>query len=185
VLRGLVEEVKVAAHEPGRFLTPINREFVKVLNMPDCALLATAVYVFLDLKTGMIRGANAGHPPPLRVTASGSGDWLPMQGETIGPALGFDTSFDYQSVDAYMDIGDRLLLYTDGACEACSPEGLEYGRDRLLMATAHGTQTPVEMLPERIFDDVQGFIGGNGEFMDDVCIVCFERGSLQDAGRAT
>jgi serine phosphatase RsbU (regulator of sigma subunit) len=184
VLRGLVEEVKVAAREPGRFLTQINREFVKVLNMPDCVLLATAVYVFLDMRSGVVRGANAGHPPPLHVTAAGAGEWLPLQGESVGPALGFDASFEYRDVSSAMDVGDRLLLYTDGLYEVCAPDGEEYGRDRLLTAAVQAARTPVEELPEFILGDVQRFIG-EGEFLDDVCIVCIERGDLQQAGGAS
>lgn len=181
VLRGLVEEVKVAAREPGRFLTQINREFVKVLNIPDCVLLTSAVYVLLDMRSGVIRGANAGHPPPLRVTAAGSAEWLPLQSESVGPALGFDASFEYRDVESAMDVGDRLLLYTDGLYEVCAPDSEEYGRDRLLVAAVQAACTPVEELPERILSDVQRFIG-EGEFLDDVCIVCIERSTLQHAG---
>lgn len=181
ILRGLVEDVKAAAREPGRFLAQINREFVKVLNMSACTLLATAAYVFLDLRTGAVRGANAGHPPPLRVKAAGAAEWLPPQGESVGPALGFDASFEYRDAASTMDVGDRLLLYTDGLCKVCAPNGEEYGRDRLLAAAAQAGRTPVEELPERILGDVRRLIG-DGEFVDDVSIVCIERGALQDAG---
>lgn len=178
LLRGLVNEFKLSARDPGLFLTQINREFLKVLNMPDCVMLVTAACVFLDLRTGVSRGATAGHPPPLRVTAAGAAAWQPLHGETIGPALGFDASYEYQAVEFFMDIGDRLLLYTDGAYEAQAPDGEEYGRERLLAAAAQASGCPVEELPDRILDDLQGF-AGTGEFTDDVCIVSIERGALR------
>ncbi len=180
VLRGLVEEVKPAASDPGHFLTLINRAFLKVLKMPDHELLITSAYVFLDLRTRVLRGASAGHPPPLHLTAAGSAEWLPLYAGTIGPALGFDASFEYQTVEAAFEVGDRLLLYTDGACELCAPNGEEYGRDRLLAKTTDARRTPVEQLPGLLLDDMQRFLG-EGEFEDDLCIVCLERGPLPES----
>ncbi len=179
LLRGLVEEVKLSARDPGCFLTQINRQFLKVLNMPDGGMLVTAACVFLDLRTGVSRGATAGHPPPLRMKVAGASEWLPLHDESVGPALGFDASFEYQAVEFFMDIGDRLLLYTDGAYEACAPAGEEYGRERLLASAARAGRGPVEELPDRMLDDLQRFIG-EGEFEDDLCIVCIERGALQE-----
>jgi serine phosphatase RsbU (regulator of sigma subunit) len=184
VLRGLVEEVKSSAHDPGLFLTQINRAFRAVLNMPDRELLVTAACVFLDLRTGTLRGANAGHPPPLRITPSGSAEWLPLHPGTIGPALGFDATFEYRTVDYSLGVGDRLLLYTDGVYELCAPNGEEYGRDRLLTTAAEAGQTPVEDLPGHILASMERFLG-DGEFEDDVCIVSLERGPLQERPGAT
>lgn len=180
LLRGLVEEVKPAARDPGRFLTQINREFMAVLAVPDCEILATAAYVFLDVRTGILRGANAGHPPPLRVRAAAAAEWLPLHGGTVGPALGFDALFEYESVESSMGVGDRLLLYTDGVCEARAPHGEEYGRDRLIAAAVQCGRT-VEELPGWILGDVENFVG-EGEFDDDACLLCIERGALPAAG---
>jgi len=178
VLRGLVEEVRLFVREPGCFLTEINRALFRTLAMPDRMLLVTAVYVFLDLRTGVLRGANAGHPPPLLVKAPGIADWLPLQGNPIGPALGFDMAFEYQTVEAFMDVGDRLLLYTDGVYETRAPNGEEYGRDRLLAAVSQAGLTLVTELPGQLFSEIRRFVG-EGEFEDDVCIVSLERDSLQ------
>jgi serine phosphatase RsbU (regulator of sigma subunit) len=177
LLRGLVEEFKLSARDPGRLLTQVNREFLKVLNMPDGGMLVTAACVFLDLRTGASRGATAGHPPPLCLRAAGMAEWLPLSGDTVGPALGFDASFEYQAVEFFLDIGDRLLLYTDGAYEACAPAGVEFGRERLLASATRAGRRPVEELPDRILDDLQEFIG-EGEIEDDLCMVCIERGAL-------
>jgi len=180
VLRGLVEEVKPAAADPGRFLTLINKAFLSVLKMPDHELLITSVYVFLDLRTRTLRGASAGHPPPLRLTPEGSAEWLPLYAGAIGPALGFDAAFEYQTVKAAFEIGDRLLLYTDGASELCAPNGEEYGRDRLLATTAAAHRTPVEQLPGLLLGSMQDFLG-EGEFEDDLCIVCLEKDVLPES----
>lgn len=184
LLRGLVDEFKLSAQDPGRFLTQVNREFMKVLNMPNCVLLVTAACVFLDLRTGMARGADAGHPPPLRLKAAGAAEWLPLHGETVGPALGFDAAFEYRAVDFSMDVGERVLLYTDGAYEAQAPDGTEYGRERLLAAAARSGRGPIEQWPDRILDDLQGFIG-EGAIEDDLCMVCIERDALPSAGGGT
>lgn len=176
VLRGLVEEARPAARDPGRFLTQINQTLLKVLVLPNQVLFVTTVYVFLNIQTGVFSQANAGHPPLLRVRASGTAEWLDLHGDCAGPALGLESTFVYRTVASMLDIGDRLVLYTNGINEACSPDGEEYGRDRLLAAALISRPIPIEDVPNFIFSDLLHFVGG-GDFEDDVCIVSVERGN--------
>jgi sigma-B regulation protein RsbU (phosphoserine phosphatase) len=83
-----------------------------------------------------------------------------------------------------MDIGERLLLYTDGAYETRALDGEEYGRERLLAAAAQAGHGSVEEWPHLILADLQGFVG-TGEFTDDLCLLCIERGAWPSAGGGT
>ena len=73
---------------------------------------ATMCIGSLDFATGEFQYCTAGHPPPLLVTADGSSRYLEPTG--AGP-LGSGTGFPLRT--ELLDIGDSILLYSDGLIE--------------------------------------------------------------------
>jgi serine phosphatase RsbU (regulator of sigma subunit) len=92
----------------------------------------TGVVVQLDITTGRLRWATAGHPAPLHVRRAGT-----MPPVDVHPAapLGLNDWVDgwgaLDVVETSLEPGDALLLYTDGVVDARSPEDEEFGEDRL------------------------------------------------------
>lgn len=72
----------------------------------------TVCLVLLDPVTGSVAYCTAGHPPPLVVSADGSARFLPGTG---GAPLGTGGSFPLRATQ--LDVGDVLLLYSDGILE--------------------------------------------------------------------
>src|SRR4030095_1014490 len=68
IMRGLVEQLKPSASDPGEFLTAINHSLYVILQQTEEPLMATAVYLTLDLAKQELRFVNAGHPSPLRIS---------------------------------------------------------------------------------------------------------------------
>lgn len=73
---------------------------------------ATICVGSLDFATGEFRYCTAGHPPPLLVTADATARYLEPSG--AGP-LGSGTGFPVRT--EFLDVGDSILLYTDGLIE--------------------------------------------------------------------
>ncbi|OBK28161.1 PAS domain S-box protein [Mycobacterium asiaticum] len=73
---------------------------------------ATICMVSVDLATGELQYCTAGHPPPLVVTADASSRYLEPSG---GGPLGSGTGFPVRT--EILDIGDSVLLYSDGLIE--------------------------------------------------------------------
>ncbi|OBH43979.1 SpoIIE family protein phosphatase [Mycobacterium mantenii] len=73
---------------------------------------ATICVGSLDFGTGEFRYCTAGHPPPLLVTADATARYLEPSG--AGP-LGSGTGFPVRT--EFLDVGDSILLYTDGLIE--------------------------------------------------------------------
>ncbi|MDM4139129.1 MULTISPECIES: SpoIIE family protein phosphatase [Mycobacterium] len=73
---------------------------------------ATICVGSLDFATGEFRYCTAGHPPPLLVTADATARYLEPSG--AGP-LGSGTGFPVRN--EFLEIGDSILLYTDGLIE--------------------------------------------------------------------
>ncbi|MDP9435335.1 MAG: serine/threonine-protein phosphatase [Actinomycetota bacterium] len=88
----------------------------------------TGVFGRLDLRTGTLSLLCAAHPAPLLVR-----DGRPVGEVDVapGPPLGFGERDD-RVVEASLQPGDRLLLFSDGVIEARSEEGEFFGLERLL-----------------------------------------------------
>ena len=89
---------------------------------------ATAVHLVLDLDNGAYAVESAGHPPAAHFDA-GTGRWSLLTAE--GLALGLLTETTYTAQTGHLDIGDALLLFTDGLVEIPGRD-LDVGIDKLL-----------------------------------------------------
>lgn len=97
---------------------------------------ATICVGSLDFGTGEFRYCTAGHPPPLLVTADATGRYLEPSG--AGP-LGSRTGFPVRT--EYLDVGDSILLYTDGLIERPGrPPGASTAEFAALAANVAGGQ---------------------------------------------
>jgi sigma-B regulation protein RsbU (phosphoserine phosphatase) len=98
----------------------------------------TAFYGILDAATHTLAYSNAGHNPPLLLNAAGTARFL-ERGEQ---PLGMFRETRYHEYYHEMEPGDVLVLYTDGATEASSPSGQEFGRERLAQAVKDAYERP-------------------------------------------
>ncbi len=90
--------------------------------------LMTFFYSILDTRTGILTYANAGHLHPyLYRAATGAVEVLPSASYPLG--VRDNASYPEKQVQLYP--GDLLVFYSDGIIEAKSPEGEEFGFDRM------------------------------------------------------
>lgn len=173
-LRGLIEELMPLAGDPGEFLGKINHGLRAVFGQTDTFIFATAVYLVIDVETGRIRFANAGHSRPLCLRpvagaeaslANGSGD--------PEPALGIVEDFNYSTTEHIPGEREVLLLYTDGLFEAYNAGGEMYGDERLAEFVRQHAQLAPEALMDELIQDVHRF-SGSDDFEDDVCLLAVE-----------
>ncbi len=89
---------------------------------------ATAVHLSLELGSGSFEVRTAGHPPSVQFHA-GSGRWTVLS--TEGPVLGVVGAAQYSVHRGHMQVGDAMLLYTDGLVELPDRD-IAFGIDKLL-----------------------------------------------------
>jgi len=167
----MVEEISALEKDPGKYLGRMNELLLPILRQKDVFLFATACYMVFDAAFGTLRFASAGHPSPLYFQ-EGSAQWLMDDASLRGPALAIAEDAVYQTMEREIRPGDTVVMYTDGLYEAESPDGEEFGEDRLLTAASRVGGLPLEKLFPALVSAAGDFAGEDG-FNDDVCLIGF------------
>lgn len=166
--RPVIHAALDASPDPAEALQRTNRILVDELHT---ALFITALAGRLELSTGQLRLANAGHEPPLLVPGDGR-PVSPIEGS--GPLLGAFAPLSLTETTTQLDPGDRLVLYTDGVTDSLGPTGARFGRQRLLQAIDANRDGTAHDLVGAIRDAVADF-RQSVEPADDVTIVAVGR----------
>ena len=149
----------------GEVLTRAQREIMR--ENPE-QLFVTAFAASLDVETGLLEFANAGHEPPFARTTGGAPERLMAAG---GPPLCVVEDFDYPASRRQLQPGEWLAVVTDGATEAMNPKREFFGVERLRTTLSW---LPLDARPAQIVDKVREelvrFCDG-AEAADDVTLM--------------
>lgn len=172
IQRALVEEMLPVAHNPGLFLTEINRALRSILRRARTPMFASAFYLVVNVKEGVIRYANAGHPKPLHLRRDEGRLGFLVTGAP-GPALGIFRNSVYETRTASISLHDLIILFTDGLFEVEGEGNVLFDQEKLLQTVTRHQEEPTEELISGTLADVQDF-ALNHAFSDDVCLVGVE-----------
>ncbi len=138
----------------------------------EVGMFVTAFMGRLDLETGSLTYANAGHNYPLLYKEQQGFDWLKSK---PGLVLAGMEGFNYKSHEIMLTPGDRLFLYTDGVTEALNQENELYSDARLLeILNKKGvTKLTLAELLDYIKKDITLFSSG-AEQSDDITMLALE-----------
>jgi len=125
----------------------------------------TFCYARLDVASGRLVYANAGHNPPLLVHADGRIDMLAPG----GTELGVFAESAYEQGDFRIGPGDRLVLYTDGITEGRNAAGDEFGEDRLAASAVEHRGLAADEMLGAMLADVEAF--NAGAYEDDATLI--------------
>ncbi|HSJ97750.1 MAG TPA: PP2C family protein-serine/threonine phosphatase, partial [Myxococcota bacterium] len=149
----------------GEVLTRAQQEIS--LENPE-QLFVTAFAASLDVQTGELEFANAGHEPPYLRALNGAPERM---GQPGGPPLCVVEDYRYPSDRRQLRPGDWLLVVTDGATEAMNPRREFFGLERLRASLGWISEdaSPGDIVA-RMRDDVARFAAG-AEIADDITLV--------------
>ena len=153
----------------------------KLCENNEADMFVTAWMGILDLQTGNMKYANAGHNPPLLKHADGSFEYLRSR---AGFVLAGIEGFNYRINELQLKAGDRLFLYTDGVPEATNAESELYGEDRLLNFMNQNTVAPATELLPALKADIDAFVGEAPQF-DDITMLMFDYKPQEGGARMT
>lgn len=160
---------------------PVNDIFTraneKLCENNESGMFVTAWMGILDLTTGHMHFANAGHNPPLLKRRDGSFEYLKTR---AGFVLAGMEGIRYRAGELTLEPGDRLFLYTDGVPEATSTTNELYGEARLLaFMNKNSTVGATELLP-LLKADIDEFVGTAPQF-DDITMLMLDYKADMDA----
>jgi sigma-B regulation protein RsbU (phosphoserine phosphatase) len=179
MIRTISDNLAHQVDSPGDFLTAMNRQLHPMLQTQDEFLFATACYLTIDTESGLLSGAMAGHTVPFLIRPDQAlVSPLTIAAENSGPALAITADHDYQTFSMQLAPGDKVLMYTDGICEALDSNGNEFGTDRLQHTIQDCSELPLKELFTRIVQAVHDHAGSE-KLGDDICLLGFTLNGLK------
>jgi sigma-B regulation protein RsbU (phosphoserine phosphatase) len=131
----------------------------------DESRFVTLCTACIDLGSGEIRYANAGHPHPILRRASSETVLLEPTGPVLSSGL-CDLPCAQDSLR--LEPGDSLLLYTDGLIEAWGPSGA-FGQHRLVHRLTECPHSGMELL-DHLLAEVSSY-SGSAPHRDDITLL--------------
>ncbi len=135
----------------------------------DAEMFVTVWLGIVDLKTGLVQCANAGHEYPTIMRAGGSFEAMK---DRHGLALAAMEDMRYREYEIQLNPGDRLFVYTDGVPEAINGMEVQYGMDRLLDALNRVKGDTMKDILPVVRKDIEDFADGTDQF-DDITMLGF------------
>lgn len=135
----------------------------------------TALVGRLDLGSGELAFANAGHLPPLLASSQGL---RPVDEVEGGIAFGILDGAAYEEVRLRLAPGDLLLLVTDGVTEAVNPAGELFSDARLHAHLAVVAAKPAAEIVSSLLDQVTAFAAGAPQEDDITALALRYRGRI-------
>ena len=163
----MVQNFALTLGGPGEVLQKVNDQICT--NQVE-EMFVTVWLGFLDLRTGLLTAANAGHEYPILMAPGGEFELLK---DRHGLVVGGMEGYPYQEYQLKLEVGSRLFLYTDGLPEATDTENRMFGIERTLKSLNEVKNgTPREVL-DHVTKSVADFVGSAPQF-DDTTMLCLD-----------
>jgi phosphoserine phosphatase RsbU/P len=174
-LRELMQKYLTALEQAG-LMRDLNESVRTEL---DGVHYATMVAVGFHERRDLLVLTNAGHPTPL-FYQSKRNNWVwldrqpPANRGIVGTPLGLFADAVYDRTIVKWEIGDLVVLYTDGVSEATNPTGDELTRDGLLTLIRQLDTTSLDAFGNRLLEGLSEFRAGAVP-QDDETITVLQR----------
>jgi serine phosphatase RsbU (regulator of sigma subunit) len=168
--RTLLRAAAQRLFSPGEVLRRANDALVT--DIPP-NMFITCLYAILDLESGRLVYANAGHDLPYRRRAGRSEGADELR--ATGMPLGLMPGMGYEEKEIVLEKGESVLFYSDGLVEAHDPGGEMFGFPRLRrLIAAHGAGSG-DKLVDFLLAELARFTGERWEQEDDITLVTLQR----------
>jgi len=179
-LRGLMEQVTPVAGDPGTFMKNLNTGLSGAMKQFEHGIFVTAFYMVADIREGVVRYTNAGHPDPLVIWSNQRVVTQLNEGKQRkrAPALGLLKDYKYSTSLIKIAENDIVFCFTDGLYEVMNSEGAVFGRNRLQELTKEQCVLGPDALLDKLLLEVRRFYG-TSELKDDICLLSMHVRRLQ------
>lgn len=172
IAKTLIKNSAQTMMSPKAILERVNKQLCE---NNDAEMFVTVWLGILEISTGNLVAANAGHEYPVIKRANGNFELIKDKHGFV--LAGFEMS-KYREYTIHLEKGDKLFLYTDGVPEATRADNELYGTGRMLdVLNENQNASPKELL-SAVRSSIDAFVEDAPQF-DDITMMCFE---LKDNG---
>ena len=161
----LIHYVAGRERSPAKILTAVNAEICS--RNPE-EMFITVWLGVLELSTGILTAANAGHEYPALRRPDGR---FELFKDRHGFVIGGMEGVRYREYTLPLSPGTKLFVYTDGVPEATDAREEMFGTDRMLDALRTHEQEAPEAILAGVSGAVSAFVGAAPQF-DDLTMLC-------------
>ena len=167
VSSALIRNAAVGEYSPAKVLTTVNHQLCT--RNPE-EMFVTVWMGVLEVSTGRLTAANAGHEYPILKRPGMS---FELFKDRHGLVLGAMDGVRYREYEIQMEPGTKLFVYTDGLSEATNTSTVQFGTDRTIDALRGREDGSPEELVRAVLDAVETFVADSPQF-DDLTMLCVE-----------
>jgi serine phosphatase RsbU (regulator of sigma subunit)/pSer/pThr/pTyr-binding forkhead associated (FHA) protein len=171
LMSNLQARVQVLFDDPAD-LAGVTARLNKIINKncPSNRFITFFAGIF-DTKTGDMTYCNAGHNPPLVVRSNGAVEEL----ASTGMILGILPMAKYEQKVCHLEVGDVIVMFSDGVTEACGPDSEdEFGEARLGKILKEFQSCPAQTICEKVQQRLTEWMGAAPP-ADDITLVIARR----------
>ena len=163
----LVQNYAMAGHGVKETLEAVNHQ-ICTNNRKE--MFVTVWLGILEISTGRLTAANAGHEYPVLKQSDGL---FELVKDKHGFVIGGMDGVKYREYELQMTPGSKLFLYTDGGPEATDANKELFGTDRMLEALNAEPDASPEQTLRNVRAAVDAFVKDAEQF-DDLTMLCVE-----------
>ncbi len=152
---------------PAQILTDVN---AAICSNNHEEMFVTVWLGILEISSGKLTAANAGHEYPLLKGADGK---FELFKDKHGFVIGGMAGAKYKEYEIMLEPGSKLFVYTDGVPEATNSANEMFGTNRMLDAINEDITLSPENVLKTVRVSVDKFVGDAEQF-DDLTMLCLE-----------
>ena len=163
----ILQSVAMLGNAPAEILTRTNEA---ICSNNEAQMFVTVWLGILELSTGRLTAANAGHEFPALRQPNGR---FELYKDKHGFVIGGMEGVKYREYELQLEPGSKLFVYTDGVPEATSAEKELFGTEHMIDALNADPDAAPEQILKNVRASVDSFVKDADQF-DDLTMLCVE-----------
>jgi len=164
ISKTLINNQSMFTESPAEILSIVNERLCKG---NEAEMFVTVWLGILEISSGKLRAANAGHEYPAIKRAQGS---FELFKDKHGFVLGGMEGLSFKEYEIQLEKGDSLFVYTDGVAEATNAENELFGTERMIAALNREADADSNRRLENVTEDISAFVKDAPQF-DDITML--------------
>ena len=169
----ILQSVAMLGRSPAEILAKTNEA---ICSNNEAQMFVTVWLGILELSTGKLTAANAGHEYPTIKRPDGS---FEIYKDRHGFVIGGLEGAKYREYELQLEPGAKIFVYTDGVAEATNKNNELFGTERMIDALNRQSDVAPFQVLRNVRQAVDDFVQDAPQF-DDLTMLCMEYKGMEE-----